>query len=508
MNSDNNQLKKGAVLSYLNLALSSVIPFAYTPIMLRILGEAEYGLYSLSGSVIGYLSLLSFGFGSTILRYLTFYRAKGDTENERKAFGFFLIVYLIVGLLVMACGVVIAEHVELFFHKGLTAEEMPQFRVLVYLMAFSTAITFPISVFSSVAMAHEKYVFRKLIDMLGTVLAPAGNLIALYLGYSSVGMACAGIITHGLMLPIYMGYCFSVLKVFPSFSALPKPLISEMFRFSGFVFLATVVDMLFWSTDKVLLGAMANTIAVAVYNIGGTFNGIVMSLSSALTSLLSPRVTAMVATEEDTNRFSSLFIAVGRMQFVFVALIVSGFTVFGRAFIHLWTGDAYADSYWIAMMTLFPLCIPLIQNTGVSIVTAQNKHAFRSVVYLIIAILNVISTALLIPKLGGIGAALCSGVSFLLGQGLIMNLYYWKKIGIDIPQFWKNILQMSWIPFCMLITGLLLFQHIHLNNWLSFLTAVLIYTGIYMLGMFFFGMNDKEKHLIMNMVKDTRLLQK
>lgn len=52
-----NQKKVGVLLSYVNLAISTIIPFFYTPIMLAILGQSEYGLYSLSNSVISYLSL-------------------------------------------------------------------------------------------------------------------------------------------------------------------------------------------------------------------------------------------------------------------------------------------------------------------------------------------------------------------------------------------------------------------------------------------------------------------
>ena len=269
MDNTNGQLKKGAILSYVNLALSSLIPLLYTPIMLRMLGEAEYGLYSLSGAAVGYLSLLSFGFGSTILRYLSLYRAKGEVENERKAFGFFLLVYTIVAVLVMAGGVILSNNIEGIFHRGLTPDELLKMKKLVLIMAFSTAITFPVSVFSSVVMAHERYVFKKLIEMLSTILAPVANLIALYLGYSSVGMAVAGVVTHTLMLPIYACYCFSVLKIHPIFTVMPWRIVSEMLRFTGFVFLATIVDMLFWSTDKLLLGAMTSSIAVAVYNIGG-----------------------------------------------------------------------------------------------------------------------------------------------------------------------------------------------------------------------------------------------
>ena len=89
-----NELKSGVILSYINLGLGTVIPFIYTPIMLRMLGQAEYGLFSLASSAVSYLSLLSFGFGSTIIRYISKYRAEKDKKSEEKAFGFFLILYL------------------------------------------------------------------------------------------------------------------------------------------------------------------------------------------------------------------------------------------------------------------------------------------------------------------------------------------------------------------------------------------------------------------------------
>ena len=57
----NNQLKAGAALSFVTLLIGNLIPFIYTPIMLRMLGQAEYGLYSIANSVMGYIGLLNFG---------------------------------------------------------------------------------------------------------------------------------------------------------------------------------------------------------------------------------------------------------------------------------------------------------------------------------------------------------------------------------------------------------------------------------------------------------------
>ena len=491
-----NQLRSGVVLSYLNLALSSLIPFFYTPIMLRLLGDAEYGLFSLSNSVIGYLSLLSFGFGGTIVRYITLYRAKGEKKKVENTFSFFLIVFGIIAALVMAGGVILSFSVDSIFHQGLTEAEISKMRVLMLIMSFNTALSLIISVFSSIIMSYERYVFRKLVDMIATVAAPLSNLIMLYLGFASVGMALANTIIQFVMLPLNMIYCFRVLKVRPRYGRLGGNLIKEMIGFSAFTFLGTVVDMLFWATDKVILGMLTNTVVVAIYNIGSTFNNMIVSLSSAMSNLLAPKVTTMVAKESSKEELTSLFIKVGRLQFIIVSLAVTGFAVFGREFILLWAGDTYSDSYYIALLTLIPLCVPLIQNTGLAIVMAQNKHRFRSVVYLIIAIVNVISTYILVPYMGAIGAALCSAVSYVIGQGFIMNVYYYKVIGINIGLFWKNILRMAITPLIMVIAGFLIKRLISFGNWPMFFVGVIVYSLLFMVLMWVISMNPYEKEML------------
>ena len=70
MKQDSNQLKAGIVLNYENMILGNLIPIFYTPVMLSLLGQSEYGLYKLSSSVTSYLSLISLGIGSAITRYL------------------------------------------------------------------------------------------------------------------------------------------------------------------------------------------------------------------------------------------------------------------------------------------------------------------------------------------------------------------------------------------------------------------------------------------------------
>ena len=491
-----NQLKSGVMLSYVNLALSSIIPIIYTPIMLQMLGQSEYGLYSLANSVVGYLSLLSFGIGSTVVRYLTKYRAQGDKEGEQRMLGLFTAIYGVLTLVVLAVGMVCAFNCGLIYSAKLSAEELSRMQLLLILMTVNTAITFMFSAFSSVILAHERYIFKKLTEMLTTVLAPCLNLLMLFLGFASVGLVIATTIIHVIMYGANLIYCLKVLKIRPKFKNMPFGIMKELVAFSAFIFLGMVVDMLYWSTDKLIIGAMIGTAAVAVYNVGATFNTIVTSISSAISGVLTPRITNMVFTNCTKKELTDIFIRVGRIQYILVSFIISAFIVFGQQFILIWAGEDYGQAYPVALLTLIPVLVPLIQNTGLSIVIAQNRHRFRAVMYLIIALVNAATTVVAVRYYGIIGAAACSCAAYAIGNGCIMNWYYYKKVGINIPKFWLNILKMSPVAVAMTVLGLLATQYYTINSWGSFLLGAVVYTLLYMPLAYFLMMNRYEKNLV------------
>ena len=97
---------------------------------------------------------------------------------------------------------------------------------------------------------------------------------------------------------------------------------------------------------------------------------------------------------------------------------------------------------------------------------------------------------------GGIGTAIGTAVSLILGQGIILNIYYHKKVGINMIEFWKNILRMS-IPIVFVVLfGIGLNMIIVSDSILILAVKIVLYTTVYGLLMWFFGMNTYEKDLI------------
>lgn len=147
------------------------------------------------------------------------------------------------------------------------------------------------------------------------------------------------------------------------------------------------------------------------------------------------------------------------------------------------------------------MTVPLIQNLGIEIQRAKNKHKARSVVYLFISIENVFLSIPLIKMFGPVGAAIGTTLSLIAGNILFMNWYYHNRLGIDIWYYWKNIA--SFIPGLVLpcIVGVLNMSFINFDRLWKLAIGIILYSIIYCLSMLFFGMNTEEKNSILGPVR-------
>ncbi len=498
-----NQIRMGAVLSYINMAIGSILPMFYTPLMLDLLGQSEYGLFKLSSSVTSYLSLISFGIGSAIVRYYTKYIAEGDKEGEQNIYGLFNIIYIIISSIALIVGVVIAFNISLIYSNSLAENELKEMQILVVVLTLTIVINFLCTPQTSVVTAHEKFLFLQIINILLTVINPCVNIVALLLGYKSIGLVVSSLLVTIFVRIVYAIYVSRTLNLKPKYNNIPKHLVKEIIVFSFWIFVANIVNQLYNTTDTLIIGAVPAlaTIGVAVYNIGITFNTMMMNFSLGILNVLTPKVNKLVFSHSSNAELTDLMIRIGRIQCYIVSIVCFGFIAFGQPFIYLWAGDGYQDAYLVAIFTMIPACIPLTQNIAMNIIIAQNKHRFRSLTYLFIAVLNVVGTILCVNQFGIIGAALVTGLANILGQGIIMNWYYWKKIHLDIPRFWKSVVNIYIGPIIMCVITIIVSQFISFYSWPVLFTGIIVFTIVFIVYNWLFIMNDYEKDIFRGPVK-------
>ena len=491
-----NQLKAGAILNYVVILLNTLVGLLYTPYMLRMMGQSEYGLYALVASVISYLTVLDLGLGNAVVRYTAKFRAEGKQTEQYEMFGMFFILYIVIGFIALVAGSALYFNVDAMFGSTMTAMELDKARVMMILLVLNLAVTFPMSIFGSIITAYEHFVFPRVVNICRILLNTVVMICLLHMGYKAIAMVIVQTVFNVLTLALNYWYCRKHLQIRMYFRKFRWGFLKEVAVYSFWIFLNVIMDRIYWSTGQFVLGAVVGTAAVAVFAVAIQLQHMYMQFSTAISSVFLPKVTGMVTTGNDNKAISDLFIRTGRIQYIIMAFILSGFIVFGRQFIALWAGPGYEDAYVITILFFVSLLIPLIQNLGVTVLQARNQMKFRSILYIVISLIALSLQVVFTKKWGGIGCAIAISGALLLGQGLIMNIYYSRKQGLDIAGFWKEISKMSITPILLVLCFITFFKYVILDSWIKLIVAILIYSVMYILLFWKICMNQYEKNLL------------
>lgn len=496
-----SQLKIGALLSYVVLALQNLVGLVYTPFMLRMMGKSEYGLYSIAASIVAYLTILDLGFGNAIVRYTAKFRAEGKQEEQYKMFGMFFLLYSVIGVITLIVGGILYLNAGNIFDAAMTPVELQRTRWILALMVANLAITFPFSLFGSIITAYEQFVFQKVLTIVRIVLNTVTMIVLLTLGYKAIAMVVVTTIFNVVTLGCNFWYCKSRLNVKLTFGGFHLGFLKEVSIYSLWIFMNAIMDRIYWSTGQFVLGAYVGTTVVAVYAVAIQLQNMYMSFSTAISGVFLPKVTAMTVTESDGKAISDLFIKTGRVQYCVMALVLSGFFLFGKPFIQFWAGDGYEDAYIIALLFFVPLTVPLIQNLGITILQARNQMKFRSLLYLFISLVSFGAQIPLAKYYGGVGCACAIAGALILGQIVVMNVYYHVKQKIDIVRFWIEIFKMSLMPAILTVGAYYILTLFNIDSVVKLVGAIALYLVVYVPLFFVFSMNSFERELILNPLK-------
>ena len=489
-----NQRKVGALFSYINMALHILIGLVYVPLLLHYLSVEEYGLYQLIGSLVAYLSIMDFGLSATITRYYSQRLALNDTKGQENVLAIALLIYLGIGVLVVLAGAWLYNSLEFFYGSTLSIEEIVSAKAMMVLLIFNVALTIPSNVFTAAITSHEKFIFLRLLSIVRNLINPILVFAVLQFRASALSVVQVQVILNVAVILVSIWYAKHTIKIRFHLHSFDKDLVKSMFAFAFFIFLNAIVDQIYWKTGQLILGAFSGTAAVAVFSVSLTIVRYYMQFSTSLNGVFLPHLSRLAALGDDMTQINALFIRVGRVQYIILGLILSGFIIFGRMFISLWVGDEFSTVYSIALVMMVPFTIDLIQNLGLMVLQAKNKHGVRSIVYLVIAIFNVVLSIPMAKMYGGLGCAISTGVCLFLGNGVFLNIYYYK-IGIDVLIFFKEIFKLS-IPMIISGTiGYLGIQVLQPEGWLAFFALVSVYIGLYVFTVYCFGFNHYEKQL-------------
>lgn len=504
-----NQIKIGAILSYISIGISLLVFVIYTPIMRNSLGQSEYGLYNLSASVINSLSLLNLGISGAYLRYYTIYKSESNKIGLSKLNGLFFIMFAIIAVVTLLTGITLSQFPKQIFGSELTNTELNKAKLITIILSINLFFSMITTPFFSFINANERFVWQKSLNIVQTLIGPFITFPVILLtkkyNMGSVAFAAATAFIGISIQLINVLYAFKKGKIQFEFKNLEIGILKELLIFSFWIFVYDGFQKINYNMGSYFIGRFLGTSVVAIYTVAYSLESYFEQFSTSFTQVFYPKIYSLVEKNKRdiTNTEITKFIAkLSRIQFIILMLFYLGFIFFGTQFISWWGANyiGIEESYFISLILLSISVLVSLQIPTTVVVKAKNKYYFLAILQLISALINLIISIFLIRHLGAIGASIGLFIT-LFFMLVIRNFIYHYIIHLDMIYFWKNILKFIPAMIFPIIFGIIYTNFVDVSKISSFLFGIVFFTLIYTISMWIFALNKYEKNTIMAPLK-------
>jgi O-antigen/teichoic acid export membrane protein len=489
-----DQIKTGAILSYVNTFVGVFVGLLYVPLILKILSIEEYGLYQMVGAITAYLGLMDLRLATTTVRYYSQALATNNSRRQQEVLSTSLLIFLSMSALLILSGFPLMKLFSVVYASTLSQVQYREGIIMVWLGIAAFALTFPSHVFAAVINSHERFIFLRMFSIISTLIKPFLSYALLIMNPVAITLSAVQLILTFSLLVGYYLYDKGILKVNFTFHAFNWQLAKDMLKFSFFLILIAVVDQIYWEAGKLFLGAMVGTASVALFSFAVQITRYYVTISSSLNSLLFPRITKLVVEiEENVKELNRIFITYSRVQGIVLGLILSGFILFGKSFIGLWIGPEYEQVYYLTLSFMIPFTWDLTQNFGISVLNAINKHKYRAWLYSVVVLIYIVLCYPVIKYYGALGCAVLSGLCILLGNGFGLSILYSKIGRLKMRFYFYWMMRLLPIALVSLILGMLVRRFLPITSWFDLVLQGALFCIFYSIGIYFFYLSKNER---------------
>lgn len=486
------QMSLGIVLSYMVIIVQFVTGLVYTPIVLKSLGQSQYGIYSLCTSFMGYLTIMNSGANAAYIRYYVQTKVK-DPERIPGLNGIFLKIFAVLAAIALVGGLLIGMFSPQVFGDKISIVEYAIVRNCFTFLAINSAVQVINCVFSSLIIANERFIFGKTINLAVSVLNPVLTIPFLLAGFSCVVIIQIHLLTMIGTLVFNALYCFTKLQTKFSLKYKDKLLLQNIAQFAGFIVLQSIMDQVNWQIDKFILARMQGTSEISVYSVGATFNKYYITFSSALSGVFIAQVNRLQASEKH-NKTNELFVQSSRIFAYFIWLFMSAYMIFGHVFVIRWAGPEYDISYTVGWLLMLPVTASLTMGLAQDIARAMNKHQLQIVINFAICIINGIVSVPLAMKWGALGSAIGTFFAEICMCIIVEPIYYRKILGLNIKELIVDVCKIFRGLIIPIAFGLIIIlTNVLRPSYVTIAVWGMLYIVVYGVSMWCFAMNNYEK---------------
>lgn len=497
-----NSRNKGIVLSYINTALNMVCGLFLSSYLLRMLGDTEYGIYQTISSFVNYLVLFEFGTGTVMTRNLSVCKGKNASKLETdKNVSTIWIITNILAFAILTVSVIFYFSIGGIYSNSLTPSQIAHGKnMFVFMVAYLIA-SFYTQTVNGAILSCEKYTFSSAMSIVRIVIRTALLTVLIIFFKNAIIIAIIDSALSALIALYSYYYCKKDCKITFSFKHFDSQIFKAMLPLCLAIFLQVIVNQANNNVDKFLIGIILTPEKVALYGVGMYIYSIFSSLTTIPISMYAPQIIKNVSNGLRGKELTNTLIQPSRLIVLIGGSVMFGFIAAGKQFISIVYGKNYIEAWLVAVVIMVPMFINMANGILINVLDALGKRLYRSNILMFTTIANILLTILWIKKHGIVGAALATAICTFIGQVIIMNIYYKRKIGIPVLyMFVKSFKGILIYQIIGAVAGYFTGQLIQ-NIYLSFIASIFVFLLVSLLGFLFLGINSFEKQKILEIKK-------
>lgn len=461
--------------NYASRTLILGLSFLLTPVILRQLGDAQYGLALLVGSVVTSAGLLEFGIGSTVTKYVAEYQALQAWDQAEVLIGNATWVYSIVGMILIAVSVLIAPYFATWFN--LPSEQRAIAMWLVVASGIGVGLSLPCTTARAVLQGLQRFDLVNVISVSNSIVSTGLTVIVLMLGGGVVGMVVVNVVVTLLA----QGMAFWMAR-----RAAPQlrfrwqwadqKVIWRILYFSSGLFINNMAGQIKTRTDEVVIGVYLPVNNVATYAIARRLGEIPLLLTDQFVKVLMPLASHLDAAR-DRSQLRELYLSSTRLTLAIAVPFSFLVILFARSFLTLWLGAIYASAAPLVFILTLASLIDVSQWPIGSLAQGMAQHRPLALVSLFMAFANLSLSLWLIRFYGVVGVALGTLIPIVV-EALVFVIPYGLYISeVDLRTMLKESVWPVILPVAsMMIVGYGLREITRTDSWLglSFISVIVL----------------------------------
>ena len=491
---EKNQVKFGALLSYLLIIVNSFYGLVIAPFVLGTIGDSEYGVYKTIASMTASVAVLEFGLSGTLQRYLAKYRALKDEKSGYNFSAMCMIQALILILLMGVVGVVLYFMLESMYGESFSVEELHRAKQIFVVLILYVMLHLFENVFFGIITGYNQFIFSNSLKVFALLTKIGLYFIVLPIVRNSLAIVSISLLIEIITIVVEYLYVKMRLRHRIVLYKWDGAVFKESFIYTGLLFIQSIIIQFNGNIDNMVIGAVIGTTAVTVYSFSIQMFNMYETCATSVSSVVLPSVTKKIYEGATPRELEEYIVKFGRVQWAVLGAALGGFICFGREFFALWLGDGFEDCYPLSLILIVPITFPLIVNVCLAILKAKNLLVFRTIALAYSALLNALLTFIGTRIWGYWAAAAGTAVATVIGSIISLNIYYQIKLKINVFKLYLKILRGT--TLCIGVAygaGLLLNDLIAPTGWFYFAVKAAAFIVVYAAGMFLFGLNKDEK---------------